>query len=221
MPKIPCFPGAARANGRIRRFSGVALALALLLATPAAAGTIFSPDPIFASELVSFTHTTAFRGGNVLGRPDRAGLFLGSTLDPALALGTLVLRFSLGVMDGEGCDLIVFDEDRYLRDEAEQAEVAVSRDGLVWSPLGNIIVGISEGRIDFAGQVVEPVFFVRITQLSTSALDLDAVQANYPVPEPGTAGLLAMGLALLALRGRSSRRRCELPSTAPGDFPWT
>jgi hypothetical protein len=187
----------------IARAPGV-LVLGLLLATPAAA------EPIFASEIVSSTHTTAFRGGNVLGRPDRAGLFLGSTFDPAAALGALVLRFAVGVLEGEGFDLIVFDEDRYLRDEAEQADVAVSRDGLVWSPLGNIVGGIGEGRIDFAGRLVEPIFFVRITQLSTSALDLDAVQANYPVPEPGAAGLLAVGMAVLA----RARRRAKPPSPA-------
>jgi hypothetical protein len=93
--------------------------------------------------------------------------------------------------------------DRSATDTAEEAAVAVSRDGATWTPLGNIFGGTAEGRVDFGGLAAEPVLFVRISQLSGFALDVDAVRANFPVPEPGSAALLAAALALLA---RARRR---------------
>ncbi len=188
MPRIPR-----------RLAASAAVLLGLALAAPAVAA------PIFAGELVSSANTTPFTGGNVLGPPDRSGLFLGSATDadPLRLPGTLVVRFALGVLDDVGDDLVVFDMDRSATDAAEEAAVAVSRDGVAWTPLGNILGGTAQGRVDFRGLLAEPVFFVRISQVSGFALDVDAVQANFPVPEPGSAALLAAGLALLARRTRA------------------
>ena len=191
MPRIPRCPVA------------VALLLAgLALAAPAAAA------PIFASEVVSSVDTTPFTGGNVLGAPDRSGLFLASAIDPdpLRVAGTLVLRFALGLVGGIGPDLVVLDMDRAETYAAEEAAVAVSRDGNTWTPLGNVIGGTIQGRVEFPNDLAEPVFFVRISQVSGFSLDVDAVQGNFPVPEPGSAALLAAGLALLAHARRRPRR---------------
>jgi hypothetical protein len=210
LPRIPLWPVAVApvttSSARLRLAARSACLLGLALACPASA------EPIFASEVVSAVSTTAFTGGNVLGAPDRSGLFLASATDPdpLRVPGTLVLRFALGIVGGEGADLIVFDMDRSESDADEEGSVAVSADGNDWTPLGSIIGGTLQGRIDLPSALAEPVFFVRIDQVSGFSLDIDAVQANYPVPEPGSAALLAAGLALLARsrrRGRASRLR--------------
>jgi hypothetical protein len=182
---------------------GLALALGLGLAAAAPAGAA----PVFASELVSASNSTAFRGGNVLGAPDRAGLFLRSSSDPEAPLGVLVLRLALAAVAGEGPDLVVFDEHRFDLEADEEAEIAVSADGVNFTPLGSVFGGELGGELDFPTGMADPVVFVRIRQLSASALDVDAVQANFPVPEPGSLGLVAAGLALLARRRRSAPGR--------------
>jgi hypothetical protein len=185
---------------------GLALALGLGLAPAAPAGAA----PIFASEVVSATNATAFRGGNVLGAPDRAGLFLRSSTDPEAPLGVLVLRLPLPAIGGDGPDLVVFDEHRFDLESDEEAEVAVSSDGVTFTALGSVFGGEIGGELDFPSELAGPVVFVRIRQLSGSALDVDAVRASFPVPEPGGLGLVAAGLALLARRRRSRPARREL-----------
>jgi hypothetical protein len=197
-PRPPRTPRA----GPLALWLGFAAGLALALAPAPPAGAA----PVFASEVVSMTNATAFRGGNVLGAPDRAGLFLRST-DPEAPLGVLVLRLALGAISGEGPDLVVFDEHRFDLEEDEEAEIAVSADGLNFMAIGSVFGGELGGEVEFPTAMVNPVHFVKITQLTSFALDVDAVQANFAVPEPGSLGLLAAGLALLARPRRSGPAR--------------
>ncbi|MGE5739598.1 MAG: hypothetical protein ACM34F_11950, partial [Betaproteobacteria bacterium] len=56
--------------------------------------------PIYATSLIAFPDVTPFGGGIVTGVPDHGGLWLGSTVDPPAALGSLTVGFAIALIDG-------------------------------------------------------------------------------------------------------------------------
>jgi hypothetical protein len=186
--------------------------IALLGLGPRAAWGAGVLDPVFAAAVVDSGNVTAFFGGNVLGPPDRAGLFLGASTDPQPVespddMGFLVVRFDIALTPGDGPDLFVLDEDRLTVNQSEQARVFLSSDGVAWGESAFPVTGgTGGGGVDWSDAFSGTVRFVKIVQSSSAALDVDAVQGNFPVPEPGTLALICGGLTLLAGARRGASR---------------
>jgi len=163
--------------------------------------------PIYADSLVATSGTTAIGSGNVLGAPDREGLFFGN---PAIPGAYVEVGFSSPVADGPGTDFHIFDIDPLSVDPTETIDVFASSNGSAYTFIGSANGGSdsSQGLIDINGLFTGPISFLRIVQTSTAdAYDLDAVGAFYlaPVPLPASLWLFGSGLiTLLTLRGKKS-----------------
>ncbi len=190
-------------NNNIARLTLIVLSsLFSLLATTAQAA------PIYADSLVATSSTSAIGTGNVLGAPDRDGLFFGN---PAIVGAYVEVGFSSPVTDGPGTDLHLFDIDSQHVDTGEKVDVLASSNGTDYTFIGSAFGGTdsTQGVIDINGLFTGPISFLRIVQASNGAdaYDLDAVGAFYlaPVPLPASLWLFGSGLlTLFSLRKRHS-----------------
>jgi len=164
--------------------------------------------PIYVDSLVATSDTTAIGSGNVLGAPDREGLFFGN---PAIVGAYVEVGFSSPVADGPGTDLHLFDIDPLAVDLTEKVDVFASHNGSTYTFIGSAFGGSDSGQglIDINGLFTGPISFLRIVQASSGAdaYDLDAVGAFHlaAVPLPASLWLFGSGLiSLLTLRKKQS-----------------
>ncbi len=180
---------------------GVALALTLGLHAAGAQAAA----PVYADSFVSAVNSTSFGSGVVVGAPDKGGMFLGDSFDPPTQLGTLIVKFSNGLVDGAGNDLFVVD---VFNTASEVVNLSVSADNINYTFVGQ--VNSVANQLDIAGAYTGTFYFVKIANASTSfSMDVDAVGGYNaaPVPEPGTVALLATGLAVMGLVQRRRTKR--------------
>lgn len=160
--------------------------------------------PIYADSFVSASNTTVFNSGIVVGEPDGGGQFLGDKFDPPTLQGSLVVKFSNGLIDGVGNDLFVVD---VFNTATEVVNLFVSADNISYTFVGQ--VNSVANQLDIAGAFSGAFYYVKIANASTSvSMDVDTVggYTAAPVPEPGTMALLGAGLAVLGL---AQRRRVQ------------
>jgi len=161
--------------------------------------------PVYADSFVSAMDTTAFNSGIVVGAPDGGGQFLGDKFDPPTLQGSLVVKFSNGLIDGAGDDLFVVD---VFNTATEVVNLFVSADNISYTFVGQI--NSVANQLDIAGAFTGAFYYVKVANASTSfSMDVDAVGGYNPapVPEPGTVALLATGLAVMGLvRHRRTKR---------------
>ena len=187
--------------------------LSVTTASLAALGLCFGSSsalaaaPIYADSFVSATNTTAFNSGIVVGAPDGGGQFLGDKFDPPTLQGSLVVKFSDGLIDGVGNDLFVVDVFNVV-EKPEVVNLFVSADNVNYTFVGQ--VDAIANQLDIAGAFTGAFYYVKIANASTQfSMDVDAVggYTAAPVPEPGTVALLATGLAVMGLvRHRRTKR---------------
>lgn len=161
--------------------------------------------PIYADSFVSALNTTSFNSGIVVGAPDGGGQFLGDKFDPPTLQGSLVVKFSNGLIDGVGNDLFVVD---VFNTATEVVNLFVSADNINYTFVGQI--NSVANQLDIAGAFTGAFYYVKVANASTSfSMDVDAVggYTAAPVPEPGTVALLVTGLAVMGLaRHRRAKR---------------
>lgn len=161
--------------------------------------------PVYADILVTSSGTSPIASGNVLGAPDREGVYFGN---PAIPGAFIEVGFSSPIYDGPGADLHIFDIDPLSVDPQETVDVFASNDGSSFVFVGSAAGGSdsAQGLIDIGGLFSGPISFLKIVQTSTSdAYDLDAVGAFYStmvVPVPAAVWLFGSGLASILLVGR-------------------
>lgn len=144
------------------------------------------PDNAWATRVVSFEPGSPWTSYDihidpalVLGKSDWNGKTLASSRGAVTlgAGGVLVLEYNIGIYDGDGDDIYVFE----IGDQVEPTEVEVSKDLTTWYE-----VGTAEGRtagVDLRGKVPEDTRFryVRLTDLKKypggdwPGADIDAV----------------------------------------------
>lgn len=183
----------------------VTFAATLVLALGLHAAGAQAAAPIYADSFVSAVSSTSFGSGVVVGAPDKGGMFLGDTFDPPTELGTLIVKFSNGLVDGVGNDLFVVD---IFNTASEVVNLSVSADNINYTFVGQ--VNSVANQLDIAGAYAGTFYFVKIANASTSfSMDVDTVGGYNaaPVPEPGTVALLATGLAVMGLVQRRRTKR--------------
>lgn len=183
------------------------------LAKVAALGIVFglcaasaqAAAPIYADSFVASQYVTSFGSGTVTGAPDNGGKYLGDSQDPPQHQGTLIVKFSAGLIDGVGDDLFVVD---VANDMRERANIFVSANNIDYTFVGQI--NAIDNQLDIAGAFAGTFYYVKLVNASTSvSIDVDTVGGYHaaPVPEPGTIGLLGAGLAVLGLAQRRRTTR--------------
>lgn len=183
----------------------VTFAATLALALGLHAAGAQAAAPIYADSFVSAVNSTSFGSGVVVGAPDKGGMFLGDSFDPPTQLGTLIVKFSNGLVDGTGNDLFVVD---VFNTASEVVNLSVSADNINYTFVGQVNSVVNQ--LDIAGAYTGTFYYVKIANASTSfSMDVDAVGGYNaaPVPEPGTVALLATGLAVMGLVQRRRAKR--------------
>ncbi|MCX8139377.1 MAG: PEP-CTERM sorting domain-containing protein [Gemmataceae bacterium] len=187
----------------------------------------------FADTVISYTLGSgnvplAYRGAfNALGVPNYAGVSscsnqLSCTFCSLGDGGSLVLRFDDNRLTGSGDsspDLYIFE----VGPAVESTFVDISMDGVVWYSVGRIqgstrAIDIDPFLISYGLTPAHQFAYVRITDDpaetagTPAGADIDAVGAissvlsSASVPEPGTLGLLGLGLVGLFLRLRRAQK---------------
>ena len=175
------------------RFAVLIIALALTVGSAVSASAV----PIYASSLVAWSNVSTFGSGDVTGAPDGGGLWLGSSSDPPVMLGSFTVMFATPLGNGAGADLEVLDIGS---SSNETFNVEVSSNSATYVLLGEF--SATNNMIDF-GAFAESVRYVRLTNTSRAvSADIDALWGNYgssAVPDPGSS-LLLLGIGLVGLR---------------------